>query len=397
MTCLWRRVSILTASCAYFSFAFFDLFYINCQLDYAELTNSTPGDVATAVSAKLASYCVGCIVFGWINNRTDHRKTLAVSLVVAALSNIWTTMSATVNQLMISMSLLGLMTAGIDVSSNSWILQLGGRDAGSGMQVMYLSNSVGSVLLPLLTAPYLSTREHKSRIVEPAVIAGLTAVIPFILLLVVILKQKDSTHEPLGAGASDSATIASTTRSELYSRIIGCCLLGLYYQLESVGYGFTAEYAVFSEVRMTKSSAAYLVSFTTISFGIDRLIFIPFVGRFSPKSILFFHFSIIMIGLIIFLAFGGHSLPGVWVAYTLISFGQGSCLPAILTFLGEIIPVSSSGTGWYLFAARIMSVPGSLLVGHLIESHPIVLPIYLMVTFSLSAILLLFLCWKTKS
>lgn len=401
MSSAWHSVAKIAACCAYFSFGLFDSFYVSCQLDFVQQTNSTPAVVAAIVSLNMVSYCMGCLVFGWISDRTDNLTVVTACLLVCSIFNILVTTSASVIQLATSMSVLGLFSAGIDVSSNTWMLQLGDRNTGSLMQVMHFFCSVSAIVAPILASPFLSSRDHESKISIPAVLVSSSSLFPLVLIIVLKLWGNHELLPDREMLRQDDESVLEPERDQernhsIQMRILGCVMFGLYGQIETIGFVYIFQFAVFSDVHMSKESASYLMSVANTVYAIGRLMSIGVATQVSSKKIVAIYFSIITIGLLIEISLASHSLVALWFSYVLVNLAQGGCNPAILTFLSEVVHVSNSSTGWFLFASRLMSAPGSLLVGSLVEDHPIVFPVYLLVTFTASALMFSILCCKTR-
>lgn len=385
MTRLWHGVALLTACNSYLSFAFFDNLVASCQEDLMELSQTSATLMAANLSLCNVTYCIGCLIFGNVNGRIDHRLGLVFCLFMAGVFHVAVPSSRSSLQLFLCSNLESVFSAGIDVAVNAWIVQMEETDVNIWMQVMYFCYSIATAVSPLVAAPFLSTPEHESRIIIPYVATALTSILPICLLLA--LKFKDwspsESHERLEDPPVESDK--RTNSNKMFNLVTGCVLLSFYCNYEIVSTLYNFEFATSSGVHLSKQETSYLMSVANTVFCVTRFLSIGIASRVTSRNMITTSFCFLGVALLLQVLDGGNSLFVLWAATMLASVAMSNLKPAILSFLGKMDVVSNSDAGWLLFSTRLMSVPETMIVGSFINDHPLIYPLFNLLTFAGSA------------
>ncbi|CAG2116597.1 unnamed protein product, partial [Medioppia subpectinata] len=126
--------------------------------------NTTTDNITLVLGCLLAGYTLGAIIIGIIFNFINRQLVLICLLVIMAgavslapnVPKLW--------MLLVDGLVCGFGAGGFDTAQVVWLIELWGDKSSQYLQGMQFFNALGTVISPLMTAPYLATKiEQKNK------------------------------------------------------------------------------------------------------------------------------------------------------------------------------------------------------------------------------------------
>ena len=406
-------------------------------LDVAELVRSSFHEVSFGVVSRSATYCVGALFCGWAFNRINRQLGFVVSLLVSGVALIAIPFVRSLYFFIIAQAVFGFAIAGLDVAGNAWMLEIWQEGANPYMQGLHFSYAIGMTVGPLIAEPFLSPeirRENstiisvdngttaeffnltnatsvadiinaESKIEIPFAICSLALCLSAVLLFVLYFtspytetlrsasqaKVTSSGRHMVDKDEEQSNLIPVETSKEYFYKIIvlGSMLLCFYSGIELNTFTFLPDFVIYSDLRLTKSKGAYMLSVLSAVFACCRGISIIVATRVKTSHMLYTNMLLIGIGNAILLFFGNSSEQWTWIGLIVMGIGYSCVFPGIYAFLEERINVTNSVCGCFMFASSIATTTNPILIGYFIETSPMIF-VYINVV-SLVVCLLIFI------
>jgi fucose permease len=154
--------------------------------------------------------------------------------------------------------------------------------------------------------------------------------------------------------------------------LIGGALLCFEMGIEQNTFNYLQTFSVHVDLKLSKSTGAYMTSALSASYTASRLMAILFATKFSTLPMLYFDLIVILIGNLIVMFYANTSETGLWIGLIVLGAGFSSCFPAIYAFLEERINVTNTVCGMFMFMSSIGTTVSPLLEGKYIETWPLI-------------------------
>lgn len=345
-------------------------------MDIRDLIDSTISDVSLGLVGRSAVYCLGSLLCGWAFNIYNRQIGLALSLVGCGLGIVVVPHLRTAMGWFLAQALVGFSAAGVDVAGNAWLLELWKQDSNPYIQVMHFSYALGSTLAPLICEPFLSPDKNSTQILTNASTIDFFNVtdtsmlsriyVPYSIVTVVLFIAaavqfglywtspykgalrtigKESRHELTATDSEVSNLLPMALPRSYYLAVVilGGLILCFEATVEQNTFNYLQAFAVHTDLKLTKSKGAFMISALSASFTLFRLFGILFATHFSTLSMLYFNFTIILISNVIIKIYANTNETGLWIGLILLGLGCSSSFPGIYAFLEERINVTNTG------------------------------------------------------
>ena len=150
----------------------------------------------------------------------------------------------------------------------------------------------------------------------------------------------------------------------------------------------------------SNSQASYISSVVFVAMAVGRVFTIVFSVRITCKIMLFFNFTISLIGFLFLTFLAMYSHVWVWISAILIGCGLSSTYPIILSYVENRIVITNNVQLYLLLSSLVLQVFVPIVVGHYIRTVPMLFA-YVnlgMATAALSLMLLMHMVdvWKRQ-
>jgi FHS family Na+ dependent glucose MFS transporter 1 len=389
-------------------------------LDIAELVRSSFHEVSFGVVSRSASYCAGALFCGWAFNKVNRQLGFVVSLLIAGASLLCIPFVRELYFFILAQAVFGFAIAGLDVAGNAWILEIWQEGANPYMQGLHFSYAIGMTVAPLIAEPFLSPEIRRANSTIISVDNGTTAeffnltnatsvsdiinsesqiAIPFAIcalslslsaVLLFILYFTSPYTETLRTASQAKVTVSGrqmmekdeeqsnlipmeTPKDYFYKIIIlGSLLICFYTGIELNTFTFLPDFVIYSDLRLTKSTGAYMLSVLSATFAACRGISIIVATRVKTSDMLYTNMLMIGIGNAILLCYGNSSEKWTWVGFMVVGIGHSCVFPGVYAFLEERINVTNSVCGCFMFASSIATTTNPILIGYFVETMPMI-------------------------
>jgi len=148
-------------------------------------------------------------------------------------------------------------------------------------------------------------------------------------------------------------------------------LLSTYTCIDGLTGLFMPSFLSKGELKFHADEAAFMSSLINMSMAVGRVLTIIFALKITCKILLFFNLSMILLGYITLTYFAIHSKFIAWFTMIMIGFGQSSTYPLVLSYIENRIVITNTVQLYLLFASTILLIFMPIIVGHFIDTAPI--------------------------
>ncbi|KAI1278392.1 Major facilitator superfamily domain-containing protein 4A [Halotydeus destructor] len=365
--------------------------------------------------------------------------------------------SRNITMFLVAVGVLGSSYGGIETAMGSWIIDLWKEKSNSYLQLMYLLGSVGNMLCPFISAPFLADEVQQSSLPDDILIrneeilmdgnvtdivvtvkmaakptslleipyGACTAVLlgsVFVQIILYIKYRKISVIEDLeddikvkdiektdssrrfsvyqGQGPAD----AESTQSRSYYWtviVIGSLLFCFFVCVIDNTRNYLVAFVIHCPLKIPKTTGSLMLSAFTVSFTLTRLASVFIAAKIKASHMLITSFLLIAAGNVIILLSATNWSPGLWIGFVIIGAGCASCIGSLYAIIDERILVDSSVCGILMGASSFMTMISPIINGEVLETFPFIYVIINLSSISL-CILLFFLlqatdCMKKKN
>jgi len=315
-------------------------------------------------STRSFGYLFGSLLAGWILERIRGHILLRIILLLVGLVLAYIPWIPSLILLGFAFFTVGLGLGSMDVSSNTLLARVHGRESGPYLNAMYLAAGVGSFLIPLFLAGVSLTTGY--------ITLGL-----FSLPLILWLSITPSPQMPAPRQEKEKRGIRVTVL------ILFALMAFLYIGLE-VSYGGWI-FTYFQESGLGPERSAYTItSLFWLAITLGRLIAIPIASRVAPiHTIPWYLFSgLLSTGLI--LIFRDQTWP-VWIGTAGIGLSLATLFPTTFNYIQRTHELSSSLSGVVWSAGSAGGILLPFLIGRVMQIfHPSAMMVLVLLTWVLA-------------
>lgn len=406
-------------------------FFSTGLLDIADQINSNVDNISTKASIPSSFVTlISAILVGYVLRFLNRQWFLIVSLfAIAIMVTLWLPNTYSVIGLALFLSVSSIASMGIDITSNSWLLAIWRGGSAHLLQGLHFTWAFGSAVGPLVMAPFLSVKtnvtvvhfnettqlnetsfnvtQSDSHFYIPYYLVGaLNAISGLIFIVLFITIRYDEREENSDSTETDSSTKYTFSKSAS-ATVIGLALFSVC-ALEGAEVS-TAHYmpTMIVGLGFTKTKAAYMASARGAVYTFSRVIAGYAATKLSIKIILIISF-VTVVGSNVLVIIGSNladSNPGLaegllWIGFSLIGLGFGPIHPGLISFNENYIKLTDFTVGLFSAVGSISVILNFYVVGHWIESEPIIMIYYVLgcmiVSLILFVILIIFVEKKSK-
>ncbi len=307
-------------------------------------TGSTLAAVSGLFVAFRLGYLSGNFFGGRLLDRLSGHLVLGAALLSLAAAAFSLPLLPSLPLLLAITGFLGFAAGIVEVSGNTLLVWVHGRNAGPFMNALHFFFGVGAMIAPLLIGWSLSATGGLT--LAYGVIAAM--IVPGAFFVTVI-------PSPAAPAAPEGTHPEQAGRTG--TLLLFALLLLLYVGAEAGFGGWIAAYAVAAGVSPA-GSAAFLASLFWTAVTAGRLIGIPLSVRMSPHALLVLDVCGTGIGAGLLLT-APRSEPVLWIATGLIGLSMATFVPAALSLAGRHLTLTGAASRWLFIGGGIggMTVP----------------------------------------
>lgn len=389
----------IAACVAYFAFALVEAVMQDTLLDLAEVLDTSLLFVNDATAAARLCYCLGALFFGFLLDHHDHRSIISACILATAVTTVVIPAEKNPWFLMFLFLMNGFARGGLDVGVTTWMLAIWSKNANVVMLTMHSSYVLAATMTPMLLPPFLSRKPdahtglhgRESHISVLYTVASFICILPFSLILGhrLFYRSPCESEQPLIPASADD-TAASTDRRTGWKRavatLLACCAVGFFSGMNSLFITLLPQFVVFSDLHLSKATGVRMLSAFLACTGMVKILSVFVATRVSTKVMILLDLGIVWTGNLLMSLFANTSETMMWLSTDLIGIGAGSCIPSLLSFMGQKISRSGWTTGCMLAAGRISAVPLMVFVSSFLKDTPLVFVYSNMASVSLAAL-----------
>lgn len=356
-------------------------------------------EISYGLMVRAGAYSLGAVLFGYLFGFMNKQISLALSSLVFAVGTLTLPFFNSLTVFIVFQAFTGLAGSGIDVASNSWLIQLWSSDCAPYLQGLYFSYALGATISPIVVGPFLLTQPNmtdcrnfangSSRESEfnyknnpiriPFAITTAIQLFAIASLLVAycfrpyesrkgVRRESSGSCVREGVRRESSCVREGVESSPYHYTIIGLASMTVFTEIwcEMNVFDFLQTFAQRSG--WTERTGAFMTSAFAGSFTVSRGVAAVAATRVTPSTIYYTCFLVGVSGNIVLFA----SPSSLWISVILLGLGYGAVQPAIVAFISQEINVSARVCGFLSFVSNSSSILNPLLVGSFIERSPMV-------------------------
>lgn len=388
-----KRVSIIFTISLYAGYLVFGIgssLSAPALLDIAEIVASDFKTVSYGVMVRSIGYGLGGVLLSLIYKKINRQDGMVACMFLcsACLLAIPFTRDSL---LFIAMEgIYGFFTGGVDCGSNAWIMELWPTNSSPFMQALHFFFALGMVIAPLIDEPFLkplgenrtvstenSDEKTKANVMIPFIIgfAGffLVSIFQLVLRFMIRYQAKDVKNGDTCDTEKNKNKPPKEVKSKKYKILtigLGMLLYIAYAATEMNTMTFISEYAVYCDLKLSKSTGAFMSSMTAASFALFRGVNSFIATKMTPQTLIYGSMFVMLCGNLMLILWAKTSLIGLWIAIFLLGAGHSAPIGAFYSFLQERIQMTTIICGFCMFSCCVGSIVSPLVVGSFLKSHP---------------------------
>ncbi len=293
--------------------------------------------------------------------------------------------------------ILGCFAGAYDASQVVWIIEIWQEKAGPFILAQHLCFAIGSIIPSILIAPFLTIGYgSESRIYIPFSILGAitTLALLFQLLLFIFCRyytppiyasasvltatndndvHQGVQHQETFIGSNESKLIFGIHARKLQLIVVTGIFLGSYQGMEVCTMQFVPIFGQYSDLQMSESASAYVLSSLTGMFAIGRAIGVILILKVRPEVILCINITLIIIANLMLLFWASKSLTMFWIGCIILGAGFSTMFPSFCAFMEKHLVFTNEIGSFVCVVGSIFASTYPLIVGKLIEREAVVL------------------------
>ena len=317
-------------------------------------------EISFLFMARSLGYLLGSLLGGRSVDRVSGHPVMATALIVMAVMITLAPLMSLLWLLTAVLLILGVAEGTLDVGGNTLLVWTHRDKVGPFMNGLHFCFGAGAFLSPILIA---------QAVLMSGDITWAYWVLALLMLPTAVWLLRLSS--PAAQAASkDEPAVQSDHRSTGAHEHLLVALIALFFLLHvgaefSFG-GWAFTYAVTLELT-SETVAAYLTSAFWGLLTLGRLLAIPLVARFRPRSILLGDLMgcLASVGVILLWP---NSLTALWLGTFGLGLSMASLFPVTLCLAERFTTITGQVTGWFLVGASLGSMSLPWLIGQLFES-----------------------------
>jgi MFS transporter, FHS family, Na+ dependent glucose transporter 1 len=339
----------------------------------ARHTGASLGDASLLFMARSAGFLLGSFFVGRVYDRRAGHPVMAAAAGVMTLIIVLLPLMDSLAPLVALTVLQGLTGSALNVGSNTLLVWAHGGRPGPYLNGLHFSFGVGALVSPLLV-------ERSAALSGDVNWAYWSLTLVFAPLAALLLRL------PSPPPRHDSPHDAGGQFPWLLVALVAAFFV-LYTGAESSAASWLFNYTLATRLA-DAGGAAYLNSAFWALLTAGRLLVIPLLGRFRPRTILYCDLAGCVASVGVILLWPG-SLAALWAGACGLGLSMASIFPTMLSLAARRVALTGKITGWFFAGSSVGSMLLPWLVGHFFESTgPRVLPAVILADLLLAAVVL---------
>lgn len=307
---------------------------------------------------------------------------------------------------------LGFSSGIYDSSQMIWIIEIWQHKSGPFIQAQHFCYAVGAILPTIIVASFLNHYHNSNTTVTTALLTEPSRIhIPFLIIgtfsslavafqmfLFVFYRYHsppmyanenfeligDAKNVPsqMQIDSPENVSINQQASADIIMgmskrkfKLIACTVLflGAYGGMEVCTLQFIPTFGQYSDLDMTESASAYVLTGLTAMFAIGRGIGIFIIFKVRAELILITNFIFVILANIILLTCANNNLTMFWIGSILLGAGYSSMFPSFCAFMEKYLVFTSAITSIILVFASTLASIYPLIVGKIIDQNAVVL------------------------
>lgn len=348
---------------------------------------------------------------GFISKHINRQLIAIGSLMGLAMSICLTPYCPTTALFFVAGGGLAFFSGCYDSSQMVWIIEIWQQKAGPFIQAQHFCFAIGAIIGPAIVAPFLSKADHsnvhttespsteESKIHIPFLIIGAlnTVALAFQLFLFTFYRYHtppmyanenfelidDAKNIPspmetdlsgtVSINQQESVNVMGVSHRKIKLIVFTVVFLGSYQAMEVSTMQFLPMFGQYSDLKMTESAAAYVLTGMMGTFAIGRLIGIIITMKVRPELIILTNFILIVAANSILLVWANSNLTMFWIGSCILGAGYSTTFPSFCAFIEKYLVFSSTVASYIIFVSTVMSPMYPFIVGKFIAQHAVVL------------------------
>ncbi|CAL1291799.1 unnamed protein product [Larinioides sclopetarius] len=372
-----------------------------CLLDFQEIVHTDSEHIAIIFTGRSTGYLAGSLLGGTLFDLTEKKQFLmTIFNFLIALSMFAVPWSRTVGMLAGWLVLSGFSMGALDTGLNVCCLNLWGKDSGPFYQALHFTYSFGSLLAPLIVAPFLGDYHHETFINSTRSFLNETSMnlsinstsssygseIPSLTyayliiggygLLVAVSFLVVCIIAPLDVGISKSETTEDKQSSFAFVAIVVMLAFLLLFVETGTEIGYAqmvATYSVKGPLRLTPVIGSYVTSAFWAALTLSRFSSIFLAIKYSSLAVIVFDLIVYFAGAVVLQFLVASREWALWLATALLGFGVASLFASVITWVERYITVSNKILGLFASGAAFGEMAIPYIIGYFLEKVPEVL------------------------
>lgn len=294
---------------------------------------------------------------------------------------------------------VGFVSGIYDSSQVVWIIEIWQEKSGPFILGQHLFFAIGCIIPSILIAPFLSndkitsTDGSESKIYIPFTILGVITTLALLFQVLLFMfcryytppmyaneKSKEVTSgntsemEPTSEENNEQSTsILGMNKRKLQLIVISAVFLGAYQGMEICTLQFVPIFGQYSDLQMTESASAYVLSGLTGMYAVGRAVGLILIFKVQPETILCVNFVFVVIANLILLVWASSDLTMFWIGCIVLGAGYSTMFPAFCAFMEKYLVFTNAIGSFFCVVGSIFASIYPLIVGHLINKRAVVL------------------------
>ncbi|CAG7786662.1 unnamed protein product [Allacma fusca] len=405
---------VFTAALFYstFTLGMCSTFLNSAILTFSRRLNTNIEHVSKVFIVILVSYICSALSCGVIFRFVSRQKCVVLLLSLMSLALFSIPHATTLTTLFLASSLIGLGGGGYDTAQMAWIIDIWRNESPPFILSQNFVYSLGTLIPPILLAPYLRTGPEASIDGEmlqtsldvPFTIAGCLVVLAVVIHLTLIWVCKgskpsevDNNNDILRALlAEETPEEAQFTVRKIYFVVLACCITGFYCGLEQITSQFLPTFSHFSPVALTEAEGARVLFGLQVGFSVGRLLGIGLVLKVPPSFLLTGNLALLFIANMILMNFAGTSIAWLWAGSILFGLGMSTVYPSTYAYVSKHVFVTDGVAAIISVSGGIVSSIYPVIVGRSVETNPAIVTYVNFVSITVCTLAFATLVWTTR-
>ncbi|XP_037047458.1 sodium-dependent glucose transporter 1-like isoform X1 [Bradysia coprophila] len=375
---------------------------------------TTIEDIAFVFTLVTISYCIGSIICGFLSKYVNRQLIVIISLLAMALSMFMTPYCPTKLLFFGCGGLFGFSSGFYGSSQIIWIIEIWQQNAGPFIQAQHFCFSLGTIIPSVVLAPFLDKDEHshanatetalpeQSTIHTPFLIIGTFNSLALLYQLFLFIFYRyhtppmyvDEKFEPLACAEDnppptetdvsgnvpleESAQSHGNVKCGVSSRKIqliafAMLFVGAYQAMEISTMQFLPIFGQYSDLKLSESDAAHVLSGLMAMFATGRLVGIIIIFKVRPEFIVVVNLILIAAGNTILSVWASDSVSMFWIGSMILGAGFSTMFPSFFTFIEKHLIISGIFASCIMVVGTTTSSMYPIILGKVIEHQAVVL------------------------